>query len=100
MTGKYGYRNYKAFEYLDVNERTFGNMLKDAGYATCVVGKWQLNGQNTKLKSGNLMERPLHFGFDEHCLWNVEDEGERYADPLLYQNRKKLPDFKIHMDPM
>ncbi|MCX6326830.1 MAG: sulfatase-like hydrolase/transferase [Bacteroidia bacterium] len=90
MTGKYGYRNYTAFEYLDVNERTFGNMLKDAGYATCVVGKWQLNGQNTKFKSGNLMERPLHFGFDEHCLWNVEDEGERYADPLLYENGKKL----------
>ena len=90
MTGRYGYRNYKAFEYLDVNERTFGNMLKDDGYTTCVVGKWQLNGQKTKFKSGNLMERPLHFGFDEHCLWNVEDDGERYANPLLYENGKKL----------
>ena len=48
MTGRYNYRNYKSFGYLDVNEKTFGNLLKEAGYATCVVGKWQLNGVNSK----------------------------------------------------
>ena len=51
MTGKYNYRNYKAFGHLDINEKTFGNLLKEAGYETCVVGKWQLNGVNTKFET-------------------------------------------------
>ncbi|MBT3385119.1 MAG: sulfatase-like hydrolase/transferase [Prolixibacteraceae bacterium] len=93
MTGKYNYRNYKAFGYLDKNEKTFGNLLKDAGYETCVVGKWQLNGVNTNFESTEkeLLKRPQHFGFDEYCLWNFMGEsGYRFANPKLYQNGKEL----------
>jgi arylsulfatase A len=93
MTGKYNYRNYKAFAYLDENEKTFGNLLKDAGYETCVVGKWQLNGVNTKFESSEteLLKRPQHFGFDEYCLYKFMGEsGYRYADPRLFQNGKEL----------
>lgn len=93
MTGKYNYRNYKAFGYLDENERTFGTMLKQAGYATCVVGKWQLNGVNSDFESSEneLLKRPGHFGFDEYCLWNfIGKSGNRYSNPRLFQNGRQL----------
>lgn len=88
MTGKYNYSNYKAFGYLDVKEKTFGNYLKEAEYATCVVGKWQLNGKATNKDEFNA--RPGHFGFDEYCLWNFIESGNRYANPVLHQNGKQL----------
>jgi arylsulfatase A len=44
MTGKYNYKNYEFFGYLNPNEKTFGNLMKEAGYSTCISGKWQLNG--------------------------------------------------------
>ncbi len=88
MTGRYNYRNYKAFGYLDVKERTFGNYLKEVGYATCVVGKWQLNGKAKNKEAFN--DRPQHFGFDEYCLWNFMESGNRYANPVLHQNGKQL----------
>lgn len=95
MTGKHNYRNYTDFGYLDPEERTFGNLLKDAGYHTMIAGKWQLNGFYNERKPGwDDMDRPHQFGFDEYCLWQVTKEkkyGERYADPLIVQNGKELP---------
>ncbi|MEX2568656.1 MAG: sulfatase-like hydrolase/transferase [Cyclobacteriaceae bacterium] len=95
MTGKHNFRNYKAFGYLDPQEKTFGNMLQDAGYSTCIAGKWQLNGiSGGKLPGWDDTSRPHHFGFDEYCLWqlhNTKSEGERYANALLVQNGKQLP---------
>ncbi|WP_209331746.1 sulfatase-like hydrolase/transferase [Lunatimonas salinarum] len=95
MTGKHNFRNYQAFGFLPPEERTFGNLLKDAGYSTCVAGKWQLNGiSGGKLPGWDDTSRPHHFGFDEYCLWqlhNTRAEGERYADPLLVKNGEALP---------
>lgn len=44
MTGQYNHRNYKTFGQfpLDFTDKTFGNLMQDAGYATCFAGKWQL----------------------------------------------------------
>ncbi len=50
MTGKYNHRNYRRFGQFpaqDVN-RTFGNLMKKAGYATCMAGKWQLGDASPK----------------------------------------------------
>lgn len=95
MTGKYNFRNYTAFGHLDPREKTFGNLLKDAGYSTAIAGKWQLNGiSGGKLPGWDDTSRPHHFGFDEYCLWqlhNTRAEGERYADALIVQNGKALP---------
>lgn len=104
MTGKYNYRNYKAFTYLDVNDKTFGNLLMDAGYETCVIGKWQLNGigKDIRLSSekGDIFKRPNHFGFKEYCLWNFsENSGNRYANPKLFQNGKELAGLKDEYGP-
>jgi arylsulfatase A len=95
MTGKYNYRNYKAFTYLDPNEKTFGNYLKDAGYSTCVVGKWQLSGEDkvegVQSDTAELLVRPQHFGFDEYSLWNfIGESGNRFADPKIFQNGEVL----------
>ncbi|MDW3652266.1 MAG: sulfatase-like hydrolase/transferase [Bacteroidia bacterium] len=93
MTGKYNYRNYEAFTWLNSNQRTFGNVMKEAGYATCIVGKWQLNGLVYEKEGYQDNQRPHAFGFDEYCLWQLTQlrkEGERFADPLLEQNGELL----------
>jgi arylsulfatase A len=94
MTGKYNFRNYEAFGYLNPKEKTFGNYFKEAGYTTCISGKWQLNGLAQKLEGNQDTQRPNHFGFDEYCLWQLQygrNLGERYANPLIVQNGKTLP---------
>jgi arylsulfatase A len=69
--------------------------MKDAGYATCIVGKWQLNALAYKdeIPYWNDATRPNKFGFDEYCLWQLtktRSEGERFADPLIEQNGEVL----------
>ena len=84
MTGKYNYKNYTKFGYMDPKERTFGNLAKEAGYATAMVGKWQLEGDLTF---------PAMWGFDEYCLFDFilsKEDGERYADPAIICNGKRL----------
>ena len=44
MTGKYNFRNYTHFGYLQPEEKTFAQLLKSAGYKTAIAGKWQLSG--------------------------------------------------------
>ena len=61
MTGIYNSRNYVEFGRLQQGSYTFGNLLRDSGYATCVVGKWQLKGG---------FVGPAKFGFDEYCSGN------------------------------
>ena len=77
MTGRYNVRNYLNFGNMDPQAVTFGNLLKQAGYATCIAGKWQL-GQDLGL--------PKKFGFDEHCLWQHTRRPPRYANPGLEIN--------------
>ena len=94
MTGQFNFRNYEDFGYLNPNQKTFGNLLQDAGYATCIAGKWQLNGLNRNNENNQDINRPYHFGFDEYCLWQLNrqrKEGERFADALITQNGNDLP---------
>ena len=75
--------------------------MKDAGYATCIAGKWQLNGLNRNNPDNQDVNRPHHFGFDEYCLWQLNhtrDEGERYANPLITQNGQDLPGIRMLTD--
>lgn len=74
MTGIYNNRNYIEFGLLDPNAVTFGNVLRDAGYTTCVAGKWQLKGGFAGVKN---------FGFDRHCLWQLTRRPSRYPNPGL-----------------
>lgn len=78
MTGRYSFRNYVRFGFLDPTEVTFARRFSDAGYATAIVGKWQLTYGDID------PERPAQLGFDEWCLWNTDaPPGSRYDSPKL-----------------
>ncbi|MEO1998255.1 MAG: sulfatase-like hydrolase/transferase [Planctomycetaceae bacterium] len=79
MTGRYNARNYVKFGLLHPQEITFGNVMKQAGYKTCVAGKWQLKGG---------FDGPTNFGFDEYCLWQLTRRPTRYPNPGLEINGK------------
>lgn len=81
MTGRYNARNYVRFGFLHPNEITFGNVMKAAGYHTCVAGKWQLLGG---------FEGPNRFGFDEYCLWQLTRRPPRYANPGFEINGRQV----------
>jgi len=56
-------------------EVCIAKLMKQAGYATAVAGKWrQLSHFTTK-------EDGLAWGFDEFLIWGVGSKGERYWDP-------------------
>jgi arylsulfatase A-like enzyme len=67
---------------------TFARVLRDAGYATAIGGKWQIS---------NLREQPraLHnHGFDEHCIWTGMEAGHpetglRYFKGHILTNGKR-----------
>ena len=67
MTGNHTYRSYEAFTYLNPSAYTFGHLMQDAGYATCIAGKWQLNGTHWELPGWSDPRRPLLAGFDVNC---------------------------------
>ena len=100
MTGQYNSRNYTSFGELRLGEKTFGTMLRDAGYKTRMVGKWQLSERD--------FQAPHHFGFDEYLLWHfgtrvngVQTPGPRFAywDPVVYDNGTLLADTSGEFGP-
>ncbi len=86
MTGKSNVRNYTDFGALDPGETTFAKLFRDAGYATAIAGKWQLQGsQNAKGVA------PADAGFDTYCLWNTAmTKRPRYWTPSIEQDGKLL----------
>ena len=83
MTGKYNLRNYTKFGHLDTRQITFGNILRKAGYATAIAGKWQLGGDGRTVKN---------FGFDTHCLWHIGGRKSRYWNPRIIENGRVRDD--------
>ena len=98
MTGKYNFRNYIGFGLLAPDEITFGHLFSDAGYKTCISGKWQLYSYQfpdenvAKRGAGQKIEDA---GFDEYSVWHAhhtENKGSRYKDPVIYENGAYLTD--------
>ncbi len=96
MTGRYGFHtgwnnlighgDEDAREYFDpLKEKTFGHILRSAGYATAVAGKWQL---------AQFLQNPDHVkqcGFDDYCCWAWQlgkKRTSRYWQPSLWQDGK------------
>lgn len=94
ITGQYPYTNGWVNHYdvprwgLGVNFDTdknpsFAKELQQAGYKTCIAGKWQIN--DFRLEP-NAMKNA---GFDEFCMWTGYESGNapsetRYWDPYIY----------------
>ena len=83
MTGMSNIRNYHDFSILGKGEKTFGHMMKQAGYATGIVGKWQLHGAKHYGKMAGKGMHPSDSGFDNYCLWQIKDLGSRFWKPLI-----------------
>ncbi len=100
MTGKYNFRNWRAFGILDPKERTFGHMMQEGGYETCIAGKWQLYSYNPphfmpEWRAKGI--RPEQSGFDDWCLWHADHtelKGSRYGDPMVEIKGKKAATLK------
>ena len=61
-------------------------MLKDAGYATCFVGKWQGDGGDSSIHD---------HGFDRYRVflpYGGDQRVRRYKNPLIYENGTYLSD--------
>lgn len=109
MTGRYGFRTSwinligrgdpgEVNNYFDPKkETTFGRMLKNAGYATAIAGKWQLC---------DFPSHPNHLkecGFDKSLCWAWVIDGKatsRYWAPVLWGDGelKKIPEDKYGDD--
>ena len=73
-------------------EVTFGHLLSDAGYNTCISGKWQLfsyNPPDERPEMRSKGQRIEDAGFEEFCVWHshhTEQKGSRYKNPVIYEN--------------
>ncbi|MCY4601094.1 MAG: sulfatase-like hydrolase/transferase [Acidobacteria bacterium] len=109
MTGKYNWRNYRRFGHIEQGERTFAHLMKTAGYATAMTGKWQLWGGPTTPTHQSGMT-PAEAGFDEHMYWAYDYElsaeelrnyrsvgpprvgkTSRYWHPAILKNGRHVP---------
>jgi arylsulfatase A-like enzyme len=106
MTGQYGFRtgvlNFSGMragppvkhEGADniANHVTFARLLKQAGYATALAGKWQL--------SGSWPDVVRETGFDEHCIWGYrehyspEDREKAQAAGINFRSRYWRPSIQ------
>ena len=92
MTGRYAIRSGNSTVALVGNEggivaweRTMGDILSDAGYATACVGKWHIGAEDGRW--------PTDHGFDEwygiprsydECLWADDPWYDPKRDPVVY----------------
>jgi arylsulfatase A-like enzyme len=65
---------------------TFARQIRQAGYATGIAGKWQINDFRVQ---PNILRQ---HGFDEWSMWTGGEGGnpvsdERYWDPYVYESR-------------
>ncbi|QDU95109.1 sulfatase-like hydrolase/transferase [Lignipirellula cremea] len=95
LTGRYpfhlGHPKWGTFPKAD-EQKTVAHLLKKAGYATAIAGKWQLV---------LMKDEPDHIaklGFDESCVFGWH-EGPRYYEPMIYQNGKVRDDVKDRFGP-
>lgn len=63
---------------------SFASVLRDAGYATAIAGKWQIDDFRVEPRALD------QAGFDEWCVWTGGESGnppsdQRYWDPYVHQ---------------
>ena len=89
LTGRYSFRNYTLWRYLDPSEITFAQLLKQAGYATALAGKWQLEGWDRRPQG------IFQAGFDEYLSYEEmavlpDRDNNVYWGGAIWRNGKHL----------
>jgi arylsulfatase A-like enzyme len=89
MTGKYPFRLKSGWgSFPKVEEKnTVAQVLKKAGYATAIAGKWQL----CLMKKDT--EQPARMGFDQWSVFGWH-EGARFHEPMIYEDGRLSTDTK------
>ena len=86
FTGKYNFRNYTYWGHFPPGAKSFSNMLHDAGYKTCYVGRWVMGGGDQGIHAQ---------GYDSYSCFqaNVGDDKSvgRYKNPIIFQDGAFLP---------
>ncbi|MBN13267.1 MAG: N-acetylgalactosamine 6-sulfate sulfatase [Opitutaceae bacterium] len=104
MTGQYPYRHgwvnhwdvprWGGGAQYDWNRNpSLARVIKDAGYATAVAGKWQVSDFRIQ------PEAMVDIGFDEYCMWTGGEGGnpksdERFWNPYIHTKEGS----RIHED--
>jgi arylsulfatase A-like enzyme/predicted amidohydrolase len=101
LTGRYPFRTgwhthhdagiYGGGNFDELAETTFAEILRTAGYATAIAGKWQISDLHDPTQADALWRH----GFDEQCIWpdgprTHPAHGKRYWDPYIVQNGRRL----------
>ena len=96
LTGRYPFRLGSPTRWGDfpreAEGHTVAHVMKKAGYATAIAGKWQL----AMLK--NDPDHPHRLGFDAYCLFGWH-EGPRYFQPMIYENGSVRKDVQRRYGP-
>lgn len=77
---------------------SFARLLRDAGYATAIAGKWQINDFRVQ---PSILSR---HGFDEWSIWTGGEGGnpasnERYWNPYVFTNDKSSRTYQGEFGP-
>lgn len=86
LTGKYNFRNYSNWGYMSDSAKTIANVMHDAGYATGIFGKLQLQYSMATMKN---------WGWDYHIIFELTEDTvayRRYKTPALMANGYRIPD--------
>jgi arylsulfatase A len=89
LTGKYNFRNYSNWGYMSDSEKTFGNVMQDAGYKTGFFGKLQLNFSYQTMAK---------WGFNKYTIFSIAEDSipiRRYKNPTLIDNYGRIPDSLV-----
>ncbi|KAA5547227.1 sulfatase-like hydrolase/transferase [Roseiconus nitratireducens] len=110
LTGQYPYRNgwvnhwdvprWGAGCHFDPSQYPYvlGKAIRDAGYATAIAGKWQID--DFRVEPNALDEA----GFDDWCMWTGGEAGvpasdKRYWDPYVARRGKPSETLKGKFGP-
>ncbi|NNV55838.1 sulfatase-like hydrolase/transferase [Limnovirga soli] len=92
FTGKYCFRNWVEFGFLPPTEKSIGNLLHDANYQTCFVGKWQFDGGDTSIRNHGFDKYRVFMPFNPDANNGNDQFTRRYKNPYLYENGQYLSD--------
>lgn len=83
MSGMNNNRNFIKAKALHESQITFGDIFKQAGYATGITGKWKQSRGTSEIPGKDYVDQ---FGWDEIHCFDLIGEGARHIDPNFVIN--------------